>query len=446
MKKIGLILLFLIKMNFVFAQDDFVFDKGVDKISVPIKVINNLIFMPIEVNGVELNFLLDTGVEEIILFSLEDNSGVKFYNSEKINLRGLGSKESIEGLKTTNNILEIPGLKAKNQLIYVILDESFNLSSQIGIPVNGIVGYQFFKDNLVSIDYAKKKLVVSKNNEVNINKIRKKYSEIPITVEKNKPYLLANIYMDLDKEVSVKLLIDNGNSDSVWLFQNLSEKIKVPSRNFDDFLGKGFSGDIEGKRARVSKFSFDKFSFDNPIVAFPDSSSIKSVRMVQNRMGSIGGGILKRFLVVFDYKNEKMYLKKNSDFDEPFTYNKSGLEIQHHGLQWVQETVKLETVPVPVSVGTTFNSSGEKVTDNFKYKFSLKPIFEISNVRKNSPADLCGLKTGDIIVTVNKSPVYTYSLQKINEMFKSEEEKWINLEIERNGQIMKFRFQLLDIL
>jgi hypothetical protein len=337
-------------------------------------------------------------------------------------------------------------LKAKNQLIYVILDESFNLSSQIGIPVNGIVGYQFFKDNLVSIDYAKKKLVVSKNNEVNINKIRKKYSEIPITVEKNKPYLLANIYMDLDKEVSVKLLIDNGNSDSVWLFQNLSEKIKVPSRNFDDFLGKGFSGDIEGKRARVSKFSFDKFSFDNPIVAFPDSSSIKSVRMVQNRMGSIGGGILKRFLVVFDYKNEKMYLKKNSDFDEPFTYNKSGLEIQHHGLQWVQETVKLETVPVPVSVGTTFNSSGEKVTDNFKYKFSLKPIFEISNVRKNSPADLCGLKTGDIIVTVNKSPVYTYSLQKINEMFKSEEEKWINLEIERNGQIMKFRFQLLDIL
>lgn len=442
MKKISLILLFLIKMNSAFAQDDFVFDKGVDKISVPIKVINNLIFMPIEVNGVELNFLLDTGVEEIILFSLEDSSGVKFYNSEKINLRGLGSKESIEGLKTTNNILEIPGLKAKNQLVYVILDESFNLSSQIGIPVNGIIGYQFFKDNLVSINYAKKKLVVSKNNEVNINKIRKKYNEIPITVEKNKPYLVANILMD--KELSVKLLIDNGNSDSVWLFQNLSDDVKVPLKNFDDFLGKGFSGDIEGKRARVSKFLFDKFSFDNPIVAFPDSASIKSVRMVQNRMGSIGGGILKRFLVVFDYKNEKMYLKKNSDFDEPFTYNKSGLELQHHGLQWVAETVKLETVPL--SVGTTFNSSGEKVTDNFKYKFNLKPIFEISNVRRNSPADLCGLKVGDIIVSINKSPVYAYSLQKINEMFKSEEEKWINLEIERNGQIMKFRFQLLDIL
>ncbi|WP_281323536.1 PDZ domain-containing protein [Flavobacterium aestivum] len=429
-------------MNSVFAQDDFVFDKGVDKINVPIKVINNLIFMPIEVNGVELNFLLDTGVEEIVLFSLEDNPNVKFYNSEKINLRGLGSKESVEGLKTTNNILSIQGLKAMNQLVYVILDESFNLSSQIGIPVNGIIGYQFFKDNLVSINYAKKKLVVSKNNEANINKIRKKYNEIPITVEKHKPYLLANVFMD--KEVSVKLLIDNGNSDSFWLFQNLSEDVKVPSKNFDDFLGKGFSGDIEGKRARVSKFAFDKYSFDNPIVAFPDSASVRSVRMVQNRMGSIGGGILKRFSVVFDYKNEKLYLKKNSDFGEPFTYNKSGLEIQHHGLQWVPETVKLETVPI--SVGTTYNSAGEKAKDNFKYKFSLKPIYEISNIRKNSPADLCGLEVGDVVVSINKTPVYNYSLEKINEMFKSEEEKWINLEIERNGQVMGFRFQLLDIL
>jgi hypothetical protein len=443
MKKIGLILLILIIMTPVFAQDEFVFDKGVDKISMPIKIINNLVFIPIKVNGVELNFLLDTGVEEIILFSLEDNPNVKFYNSEKINLRGLGSKESIEGLKTTNNILEIHGLKSNNQLIYVILDESFNLSSQIGIPVNGIIGYQFFKDHLVNINYAKKKLTVSKNNEVNSNKLGKRYEEVPITIEKHKPYLLASVLID-EKNVEVKLLIDNGNSDSVWLFENLSEDIKVPSRNFEDFLGKGFSGDIEGKRARVSKFTFDKYSFNNPIVAFPDSSSIKSVRMVENRLGSVGGGILKRFSVVFDYKNEKLYLRKNSDFDEPFTYNKSGLEVQHHGLQWVKETVKLETIPI--SRGDAFNASGEKVTSNFKYKFNLKPIYEILNVRKNSPAELCGLKVGDIILSINKSPVYNYSLQKINEMFRSEDEKWINLEIERNSQVMKFRFQLLDVL
>ncbi|WP_243636331.1 PDZ domain-containing protein [Flavobacterium aquariorum] len=427
----------------VFAQDGFVFDKGIEKVTVPLVLINNLVFIPIKVNGVELNFLLDTGVEETILFSLEDNPDVNFYNSEKITLKGLGSEDAIEGLKTTNNILDMDGLTSHNQLIYVILDQSFNLSSQIGIPVNGIIGYQFFKDNLVRIDYASKKVIIYKNDDERRKKIKKKFSIVPITIEKFKPYLKGNVVMN-ESNVDVKMLIDIGNSDSVWLFQNLSEQIKVPPRYFEDFLGKGFSGDIEGKRARISEFSFDKYDFKSPIVAFPDSSSIKSVRMVQNRIGSVGGEILKRFSVIFDYKNEKLYLKKNSNFSEPFTYNKSGIEIKHNGLQWVQETVKLETVPL--SGGVTFDSSGKNITNDFKYKFQLKPIYEIANIRKKSPAANSGLQVGDIIISVNKSPAYRYSLQKLNEMFKSEDDKWIYLEVERNNQILKFAFQLQDIL
>ena len=159
MKKKCIFFLLLLTIMPVFAQGTFVFDKGIEKVTVPIVLINNLVFIPIKVNGVELNFLLDTGVEETILFSLEDNPEVNFYNSEKISLRGLGSDAAIEGLKTTNNILELEGVKANQQLIYVVLDQSFNLSSQIGIPVNGIIGYNFFKDNLVRIDYASKRVI-----------------------------------------------------------------------------------------------------------------------------------------------------------------------------------------------------------------------------------------------------------------------------------------------
>lgn len=427
----------------VFGQDGFVFDKGVEKVTVPLVLINNLVFIPIKVNGVELNFLLDTGVEETILFSLEDNPEVTFFNTEKITLRGLGSEEAIEGLKTTNNILELDGMKSYHQLIYVILDQSFNLSSQIGIPVNGIIGYQFFKDNLVRIDYASKKVFIYKNDDANRKKLEKKFKVTPITVERFKPYLMGDVFMT-ENPVKVKLLIDIGNSDSVWLFQNISEKIKVPSKNFEDFLGKGFSGDVEGRRARISEFSFDNYDFKNPIVAFPDSSSIKSVRMVKDRVGSVGGEILKRFSVVFDYQNEKLYLRKNSYYEDPFSYNKSGIEIKHNGLQWVQETVKLETVPIVGAI--TFDSSGKNVTNDFKYKFRLKPVYEIANIRKNSPAAESGLRVGDIIIKVNKMPVYQYSLQKLNEMFKSEDDKWIYLEVERNNQIFKFAFQLHDVL
>ena len=427
----------------VFAQEGFVFDKGVEKVTVPIELINNLVFIPIKVNGVELNFLLDTGVEETILFSLEDNPEVSFYNTQKISLKGLGSEEAIEGLKTTNNVLQLDGVKANHQLIYVILDQSFNLSSQIGIPVNGIIGYEFFRENLIRIDYAGKKVTIYKNNEVNRKKIEKKFNKTPIIIERYKPYLMGNIDIN-ELKLSVKLLLDTGNSDSVWLFQNLSDEIKVPPKNFDDFLGKGFSGDIEGKRARIANFSFDKYNFRTPIVAFPDSSSIKNVRMVKNRAGSVGGEIFKRFLVIFDYKNELLFLKKNSRFDEPFTYNKSGIEIKHNGLQWVKETVKLETVPVSGAV--TFDESGRNVTNDFKYKFELKPIYEIANIRKKSAASKCGLQVGDIILTVNRAPAYRYSLEKLNELFKGEDDKMIYLEIERGGDVLKFTFQLVDDL
>lgn len=443
MRKKCVIFFYFLAISSVFAQEGFVFDKGVEKVTVPIVLINNLVFVPIKVNGIELNFLLDTGVEETILFSLEDNPGVSFYNSEKISLRGLGSDVAIDGLKTTNNVLEIDGAKANHQLIYVILDQSFNLSSHIGIPVNGIIGYQFFRENLVRIDYKKKKVIVYKNDERNLKMIAKKFNRVPITIEKLKPYLMGKVEID-DTKVQTKMLLDTGNSDAVWIFQSLSEDIKVPVKNFDDFLGKGFSGNIEGKRAKVASYSFDKFTFRNPIIAFPDSSSIKNVRLVQDRVGSIGGGIFKRFSVIFDYKNAHLYLKKNSNFNEPFNYNKSGIEIKHNGLQWVKETVRLETVPISRKI--TFDDSENNATNDFKYKFELKPIYEISNIRKNSPAAKSGLQIGDIIISINKIPVYKYSLEKINDSFKSEDDKIFHLVISRNDVILNFSFQLQDFL
>jgi hypothetical protein len=425
----------------VLAQAGFQFEKEATKASVPFKLINNLIFIPIKVNGVELNFLLDTGVEETILFSLDEKKEVSFFNVEKISLRGLGSEDAIEGLKSANNTLEVHGMKSTNHLLYIILDQEFNLSSHIGIPVNGIIGYHFFKNNLVEINYERKRILIQKNTAKIRAKIERKFEAVPITIEKSKPYVMSNLVVGL-KEFAAKLLIDIGNSDAVWLFENKLATVKVPEKNFEDFLGKGFSGDVEGRRARISKFQISKFEFKDPIVAFPDSNSIKNVRMIPGRVGSVGGEVLKRFHLVFDYDGRVLYLKKNRDYSH-FNYNKSGVEIRHNGLQWVQETVHLETTPLS---GATSGSGDTKISNDFKYKFQLKPIYEIANIRKNSSAAKSGLQVGDIVITFNRRPIYRYSLEEINSLFKSEEENTITLEVERNSQILKFTFQLVDVL
>lgn len=443
MKKVIILFFLFISSLTILAQDGFEFSKEVDKVTIPFKFINNLIFIPIKVNGVELIFLLDSGVEETILFSLEEKKEIEFSNVEKITLRGLGSEDAIEGLKSTNNILEIGGLKAKKYLLYIVLDDEFNLSSHVGIPVNGIIGYQFFRNNLVEINYDRKRIIVHRNIEKNRKKTGKKFEKVAIAIERLKPYIISTVTID-SVELPAKLLIDIGNSDAIWLFENRSTLIKLPSKSFEDYLGKGFSGDIEGKRARITKFKVAEFEFHNPIVAFPDSSSVRNVKMVSGRVGSVGSEILRRFLVVFDYTNGFLYLKKNKEYYSPFNYNKSGVEIQHNGLQWVQETVPLETVPTVVSTDNPFTLKNN--TSDFKYKFNLKPIYEITNVRKNSSAANSGLQKGDIIVSINKFFAYKYSLQEINSLFKSEEENWISLEILRNGQIHKIRFQLKNIL
>lgn len=430
----GLLISFSLK-----AQSDFLIERNHKKVTIPFKLINNLIFIPIKVNGIELNFLLDSGVEETILFSMEERQEVSFNNVEKIKLRGLGSEEEIEGLKSTNNVLETHGIKSSNHMVYIILDQNFNLSSHIGIPVNGIIGHKFFKNNLVEINYQRKKVIIHLNNEETRQKLDKKFTTIPITIERSKPYIYTTAVSN-GVEIPAKMLIDIGNSDAFWVFEN--NKIKLPKKNFPDFLGKGFSGDIEGHRAKLEKFSIANFEFKNPIVSFPDSSSIKNVKMVPDRIGSVGGEILKRFTLVLDYADKKLYLKKNTKFYEPFTYNKSGITIQHNGLQWVQETVHLETVQVAKSI----DDLKEKENNNFRYKFLLKPVYEIVNIRKNSAAQKCGLKTGDIIVSINKTLPYKYSLQQINNLLKSEEDIWINLEIERNSLVLKFRFKLEDEL
>jgi hypothetical protein len=422
------------------AQGDFLIENNRKKVTIPFKLINNLVFIPIKVNGVELNFLLDSGVEETILFSMEERQEVSFNNVQKIKLRGLGSEEEIEGLKSTNNILETHGIKSSNHLVYIILDQSFNLSSHIGIPVNGIIGHKFFKNNLVEINYQKKKLIIYLNNEENRQKIDKNFKSIPITIERSKPYIYTTAVVN-GVEIPAKLLIDIGNSDAFWIFEN--NKIKLPQKNFPDFLGKGFSGDIEGHRAKLEKFTIADFEFKNPIVSFPDSTSIRNVKMVPDRIGSIGGEVLRRFTLVLDYADQKLYLRKNSKFYEPFTYNKSGITIQHNGLQWVQETVHLQTVQVAASVSEI---EEKEKNDNFRYKFLLKPVYEIVNIRKKSAAEKSGLKPGDIIVSINRVLPYKYSLQQINNLLKSEEDIWITMEVERNSLVLKFRFKLEDEL
>lgn len=443
MKKIILFFLLFSFTNPVLSQEGFEFvNAKSNRVKVSAQVINNLVFIPVKVNGVELLFLLDTGVEETILFGFEGSEKIKLNRVEKVKIRGLGGKDGAEGLQSSGNVLTIGGIESKNHLLYLITDTSFDLSSFVGITVNGIIGYAAFKNHLVEIDYRNKAVLFYKPNSSFQKKIEKEYTKVALSIEGEKPYLNALVKTD-NVEVLAKLLIDTGNSDAVWLFDRFSDKINAPKKCFDDYLGQGLSGPVEGKRGRIAEFTIADYKFDSPIVAFPDSLSIKNIRVNNNRLGSLGGEILKRFSVVFDYDKKQLFLKKNKSYNAAFYYNKSGIEVWHSGVQWVKRMVKASDNSNEIGVG---GQNAEKKSESYSYKMDLKPLYEIGYIRQNSNAALRGLKIGDIIVAIDGKEVFNYSLQEVNSQLWSEDEIWVELKIIREGEIMNFKFQLLNVL
>jgi hypothetical protein len=278
-------------------------------------------------------------------------------------------------------------------------------------------------------------------------KLEKTYKKVVIEVENYKPYCSAQVNFEQQMQpMSAKVLIDTGNSDALWLFKETDSRIEVPIRQITDYLGRGLNGDVFGQRGRVKSLQISDFILPKPIASFPDSLYINSISLAKNRVGSIGSEMIKRFNVIFDYQSGVLYLKKNNLFRNPFDLNKAGIEVHHQGLQWTTESFEISPSLAPIII----DSNSDRYVNNYhptlKYKFELKPIFVISQVRKGSQAEKIGILKEDVLVYINNELASNFTLQEITNLLKGDENRTINLQIERKGVLKSFSFQLKSIL
>ncbi|MBR9844942.1 MAG: PDZ domain-containing protein [Algicola sp.] len=438
LKKNLLILFLLFAFASSFSQTYFNLP-SLEKDKIRFDLVGNLIILPVELNGVELSFVLDSGVSKPILFNLANIDSLQVNKVETILLRGLGGGDAVEAIKSKNNFLSIGNALNINQDIYVVFDTSINFTPRLGVPVHGIIGYDLFKDFIVEINYASKYIVLHKPESYTYRKCRK-CETFELSFYRNKPFIFGEVEVD-SNFVPVKLLIDTGSSDALWIFEN-EEKGLVPTDNmyFEDFLGKGLSGNIYGKRSKIKKFRLKRFELNDVNTAFPDSTSISLARKNTLRNGSISGEVLKRFNLIIDYKNKKLTLKKNRNFRDSFSYNKSGIIIEQNGVVIIREREKRSGLGY--NDQTDSNVHVETITH---YKLAVKPAYTIVEIRKDSPAEKAGLIKGDVILTINGKEAHTLELQNVIGYFKSKTGKMISLTIDRNGKIMSFDFRLEDV-
>lgn len=386
-------------------QTGFIFDNPKKKsITINFKSSSNLIIIPVAINNSDtLNFILDTGVRYPIITELPFVNKLNLNYLQPINVKGLGEGEQLTAYRSGNNKININGMVAYDQEIHMVINENFQISHILGIPVHGLIGFNLFKDYVVKINYQDHKITLIKP-EYFTYKEKEKDIVLPLSFEQNKPFIKTSIVTDKNNEVPVKLLVDTGASDALWLSTNSDSRISLPENNIETFLGRGLSGDLFGKKGRIGAIWVGPLVLYEPIVAFPDHSMVDELIGKNDRNGTLGAEILRRFYVTMDYPNHRLILRPNAYLKDDFNYNMSGLEI---------------TNPMPGL-----------------------PIFLIENIRKNSPAYYAGIHENDQIIAINNTSHKSLTLNDINLLFQSQEDKKIKLTVLRNGEQVKTEFFL----
>ncbi len=370
----------------------FFMKEDVRKVRVPFYSSNSLIILPISVNGnFPINFLVDTGVRSNILFSktLGDALGLEY--TRRLSIAGADGATVIMAQVSPINSLDLGPIEGKLQSLLVLEQDFFELESVIGVPVYGIIGYEFFKFNPVKINY----------DEGHIDFYREKslkwrppfYRKLDISIEENKAYINAKIKQKRGPNLEAKLLIDTGANHGLLLNQETSEAIRMPPVFIESQLGQSLGGVLYGFIGRVNSLSLKGLTMKEVLTSYPELNTFSEVIKATGRQGSLGAEVLGRTKLILDYPRSKALIKKGENFYAPFEFDMSGLI--------------LKKIP----------------NDEIRYY--------VSEVRLGSPAYKTGILPQDEILSINKIPTFLWELSDIFKLLRSEEGKEIQLEMRR---------------
>ena len=380
------------------------------RLGIKFQLINNLIIVPVFINGSDtMKFVLDTGVSHTMITSLNGAPGISFNFAREIELFGLGSGQEVKAFHSFGNVLELPGVQGFNQNIIILKEEFDYLSQGLGTQIHGLLGFDVFDSFVVEVDYKSEKLILYDRKHYlarRRDKALKKFQSTEIEITRRKPFLKAKVTDEYNQVFDTRLLIDCGASHAISLFKSSDKRLQIPDRSIYSYIGVGLSGDIYGHIGRANQFELAGFKFKKPLVTYPDEASLNLANYENDRSGSIGADILKRFTVIYDYRGNEMLLKPNSSFKSPFKYNLSGIDV---------------TTPMPdISV------------------------FQIAKIRKGSPAWIAGLEVGDQIVTINGIETLEYKLSNVVQLLQSRDGRTLTVGVRREDQVFSARFTLED--
>jgi hypothetical protein len=377
----------------------FELDSNKKQVTLHFDMVRNMIIVPVFINQKgPFNFVLDTGVGVMVITDPLLVDSVSINKKRKFKLFGQGNNDGYDAYITSLLNVTLPGIYSKGVAAAVMTEDHFGLSNYAGMPIHGLLGYEFFNRLAVKFDFSDSTLTAYAPHHI---RLFRKAFKLPITIEEHKPYVLSKIALPNGQLINSKLIVDLGAGHPLSI-ENNNYKPCPEQKTISANLGVGLTGPITGAISRINELNFGKYKFKNVITSYPDSGSYNDPAV--RRDGNLGLGILKKFLLLFDYENGALYLKPNSRYKEPFEHDMSGME---------------------------YYASGP----------GLKHIV-LSRVEPGSAADKVGLKENDEITAINFKPVVNMNIMDIDNLFKSGNNRTIMLEVCRDK---KYEWVLLTL-
>lgn len=359
---------------------------GRKHVTIPFRLIRDLVVVRLNINDKgPFNFVLDTGVGLMLITDPKLVDSINLVNKRTIKIEGLGEGDDLEAYITSALNVQIPGLKSYDVGAAILKTDHFGLSNYAGISIHGLLGYEFFNNLAVKINFGDSTITVSQPKDM---RRFRKGNKVALKIENRKPYLQAKITFTNGIKTTDKLIFDLGAGHPLSL-ENIIEKHGLPDKFIAANLGVGLTGPIDGFISRVKEVDIGKYKIKNVITSFPVSNS--GEKTVEQRDGNLGMGILKRFTLIVDYPDSVLYLKPGPKINDAYEHDMSGLEYYRTG----------------------------KDLDHVV----------ISRVEPGSPGDEVGLEPGDEIMAINFKPVNKMTLEEIDGIFKSRPDRALLLEI-----------------
>ena len=320
MKKYSLILFLSLYGAVVCAQSK----PSVIAERIPFTLFNNHIYLQVRVNNSKpLWFVLDTGAGDIIGIKHAKELNLALYSSEPTS----GTGDSLQDVAMTKNIsFQIDGTSfTKERVAVVALQAVEDCSNQILVdsignvtmlenvsktvnqqPMDGILGYGFFENFVVEIDYKQQFLTLYDPNTYHY---QGKGGVVPIEIEGNHIFTYASIKESDTTKIHGRFMIDTGLILAVALNSAFIEKNNLlpPPAETTPFRICGLGGTSKAQIGILPGLFIQNIYIDNARTLYSQANS--GVLSSTNFDGIIGNAIFRHFKVIFDYSHKQMILE-----------------------------------------------------------------------------------------------------------------------------------------